>query len=97
MLVKPHELPTVDPETWAQLAVGMTKEEVVSLIGDTRSLSRVSNSEGMESETWQYQWSDGLLPELVAGASRRAYLVTFGADGKVVSLRVPEANDANNR
>lgn len=87
-LLRPHSLPTVDLSAWRKLKIGMTKKEVESLIGEAESISNYITEDGSETETWQYGWSEGMLPELLDKPSDRAYLVTF-ADGKLISLREP--------
>ena len=87
-LLHPHPLPAVDQSAWRKLQLGMTKKEVASLIGESISTSNTITEDGSETETWQYGWSEGMLPELLEKPSDRAYLVTF-ADGKIISLREP--------
>jgi len=86
----PHILPSIDSEVWGQLYVGMDKDDVIALFGDSQS--KTSPAQGSKSgyinnEYWEYNWTDGLSG--VFGPSLRAYVVYFDDHGKVVSFRKP--------
>jgi hypothetical protein len=94
-LVKPHALPGVDPQRWAQLKVGMTKEEVTKLLGDTSSQwkrafsgQRAQPREELgQSEYWEWGFTYGFSQP---GPHERAFVVYFDRDGKVSSFRAPQ-------
>ena len=95
-LLKPHPIRSVDAAAWSKLTLGMTKDEVVSIIGESSDISRRTTPDGSETETWQYGWSDGMLPELLKEPSPRAYLVTFDSEERVASLTEPSGNPPRN-
>jgi len=80
-------------ERFDRVGQGMTKEEVVELLGppsSTWSLSRARD--GVEGE--RLQWGDGLSSMASSAAFRgepdRAYSVVFDAEGRVVSKAAPQ-------
>ncbi|MBU1853468.1 MAG: outer membrane protein assembly factor BamE [Candidatus Omnitrophica bacterium] len=93
MVFSPHSLPRVDLDAWGQLQKGMTKEDVIALLGDSHSktspvITAESNkTSSVDKEYWEYNWTDGLSG--VFGPSLRAYVVYFDGQGKVVSFREP--------
>jgi len=76
-----HALPSPDAKAWAQIQVGMTKQQVISLLGDSRSKMMPAGKE----ESWEYGYTLGLIPL----EAPQAYIVRFGPEGKVSSFRSP--------
>jgi hypothetical protein len=85
-IIKPRPLPGVVAQRWAQLKVGMTKEEVQKLLGDPPSKSVVSNASS-RSEFWEWGFTYGLLGPV---AHEKAFAVYFDPDGKVSSFHSPQ-------
>ncbi len=84
-------LPSVSTEAWAQVRVGMTKEQVKGLLGEAGSRGQVSvtidGKEHKGPEYWEYGWTDGVT--MFGGPSDKAYVVCFDQTDKVESFRAP--------
>lgn len=77
---------------FGSVAPGMSKDEVVSLLGAPSSRwTLVEKRDGLDGE--RLQWGDGLSSlassAVFEGDPDRAYSVVFDADGKVVSASAP--------
>lgn len=89
---KPHAIKAVRPEAWAELRVGMTKKEVIKLLGDSPGKGGPNTLEACGKkvtlpEFWEYNWTDGLA---IFEPATKAYAVYFDAQGKVSKFRAPE-------
>ena len=80
------------PEPWKKIRRGMTKQEILAVVGEPRTKSGPSRITFLglvitRKEFWQYyggSWSPLL------GPSDGAYVVYFSSDDKVASLRKPK-------
>jgi len=98
---EPGPIKGVQPEAWAKLQVGMTKQEVIALLGEsdcrrgpgTREID--GKKEIMTPEFWQYTWTDGL--NIFGGPSDKAHAVYFDSDGKVSGFRAPKTANSSNQ
>ena len=99
-LFKPGPIMSVQPEAWAKLQVGMTKQDVIALLGESQR--RVSTGtteidgkkEITRPEFWAYTWTEGLD---LFGPSDKAHAVYFDSDGKVSSFRAPKTANSSNQ
>lgn len=89
----PGPVKGVDPAAWTKLAPGMTKEQVVALLGDAPCKSgtiTITSEDGTEQfsppEYWHYTWSNGID---FLGPPGQAHVVWFDGKGRVVSFRAP--------
>jgi len=90
IFTQPHPATKVDPKKWVELRIGMTKDQVVSLLGDPpcQHKRRVENEEKNEIvsyEFWEYNFCSGAL----AGPDPKAYVIYFDVEGKVSYIREP--------
>jgi hypothetical protein len=77
---------------WQKLEKGMTKPQVVNLLGDssvkygpgTYTLGGATNT---TPETWEYNWTVGF--SWLGEVHPKAYVVYFGDDGKLALWREP--------
>ena len=99
-LFKPGPIMGVQPETWAKLQVGMTKQDVIALLGESQR--RVSTGtteidgkkEITRPEFWAYTWTEGLD---LFGPSDKAHAIYFDSDGKVSTFRAPKTANSSNQ
>jgi hypothetical protein len=97
-LMKPRALPGVDTQLWAQIKVGMTKEQVQTLLGDAPSKSKCEYPSGgkhpeeelSKTEFWEWGFTYGLLAPV---PHEKAFVVYFDHDGRVSSFRAPQVAD----
>jgi hypothetical protein len=88
----PREAAAVSGDAWRQVRTGMSKAEVVALLGDAPGQARYepAGAAGPEpaqpSERWEYGWVSAFGAPI---PDSRAYVVWFGPDAKVSSLRGP--------
>ncbi|MHC4209259.1 MAG: hypothetical protein ACYSWT_06030 [Planctomycetota bacterium] len=78
---------------WSDLEPGMTQSDVLELVGEPSSRVRLEQPGGrVARERWQYgddSTSAASPTGLGIAAPEDVFVVTFGADGKVSSLRRP--------
>jgi len=97
---EPRPIMGVQPEAWAKLQVGMTKQDVIALLGESPCKGGPSTTEidGKKEitrpEFWAYTWSEGLD---LFGPSDKAHAVYFDSDGKVSSFRAPKTANSSNQ
>ena len=93
----------VQPEAWAKLQVGMTKQEVIALLGESHCRRGPGTSEidGKKQiitpEFWQYTWTDGGFHLFGRVPSDKAHAVYFDSDGKVSGFRAPKTANTSNQ
>jgi outer membrane protein assembly factor BamE (lipoprotein component of BamABCDE complex) len=90
-LFKPRPIVSVKPEAWAQLRVGMSKEAVIHLLGNSPAKYGPSTMEACYQkinipEFWQYNWTDAMN---FGRPSDKAYVVYFDASNQVSRFRAP--------
>jgi hypothetical protein len=95
-LFEPGPIKAVKPTAWANMRVGMSKEEVIRVLGDSPSKGGPTTEEVCGKkitipEFWEYNWTDGLA---VISPSDKAYAVYFGPDGRVSEFRAPPIRTA---
>lgn len=73
----------INIEKWKSLKIGMTKEEVISLVGSPPFQKIV---DGAIYEFWEYEYHASLLSD---GPHPKAYVIYFNKDGKVAKMREP--------
>ena len=99
-LFKPGPIMGVQPEAWAKLQVGMTKQDVIALLGESPCQVGLGTRETdgkkeiMTPEFWAYTWTEGMD---IFGPSDKAHAVYFDSDGKVSSFRAPKTANSSNR
>lgn len=99
-IFKPGPIKGVQPEAWAKLQVGMTKQDVIALLGESPhkvgpgTTETDGKKEIVMSEFWAYTWSEGLD---IFGPSDKAHAVYFDSDGKVSSFRAPKTANSSNQ
>ena len=78
---------------WARLRIGMTREEVIALLGRSESECgpvMIDMEPGpavmVSQEFWEYGWTDGLPAH---SPSDRAYIVEFDLRGRLSAFREP--------
>jgi len=83
---------------WAKLEKGMTRKQVIHLLGDSHnkagaSTFTIGDDEFETSERWEYNWTVGI--PLFGEVHPKAYVVYFDVDGKLATWREPieEGND----
>jgi len=88
----PHAAAAVDPNAWKQVRTGMTKPQVLALLGEAprqmqgESSSVVAPRKAEPFEFWEY----GYVSAFGAPVPHdRAYVVSFDHDGRVSSVREP--------
>ncbi|MBI4219741.1 MAG: hypothetical protein HY682_06315 [Chloroflexi bacterium] len=96
-LFGPGPIRSVSPGAWARLRVGMTKDEVVFLLGDAEVKSGPGKTEvagrpalmtpELWPEFWEYNWTDGFP---IFSPSDKAFVVYFDSQGRVSSFREPK-------
>jgi hypothetical protein len=85
---------------WTKLEEGMTKDQVISLLGDSWAKSgpgsfTLGGTTNTTPERWEYNWKIGL--GLFGQVHPKAYVVYFDQDGKLSSWREPiETNEDQN-
>lgn len=90
-LFKPRPIVSVEPEAWAKLNVGMSKEAVIQLLGNTPAkfgplTTEVCYEKTIIPEFWQYNWTDGFT---FGRPSDKAYVVYFDSSNRVSRFRAP--------
>ena len=80
----------VDIEQWKRLKIGMTKMEVISLLGDSPSKHEFSVDSQERNENTNEYWEYGYKSSLLAGPHPKAYVVFFNREGTVLRIRGPE-------
>jgi len=99
-LFEPGPIMGVQPEAWAKLQVGMTKQDVIALLGESprKFGPTTTETDGKKEitmpEFWAYTWSEGLD---IFGPSDKAHAVYFDSDGKVSSFRAPKTANSSNQ
>jgi len=99
-LFEPRPIMGVQPEAWAKLQVGMTKQDVIALLGESphRVGPGTTETDGKKEittpEFWAYTWTEGLD---LFGPSDKAHAVYFDSDGKVSSFRAPKTANSSNQ
>ncbi len=99
-LFEPGPIMGVQPEAWAKLQVGMTKQDVIALLGESQrkigptTTETDGKKEIVMPEFWAYTWSEGLD---IFGPSDKAHAVYFDSDGKVSSFRAPKTANTSNQ
>ena len=95
-LDKLRAIHAVTPEAWREMRTGMTKGEVIQLLGYSECVmsgsSIVNGHETIRPEIWQYNWTDGsssLTP------SDKAFVVYFDQTGKVLAFRPPKGDSTS--
>ncbi len=81
---------------WRKLKVGMTKQQVISLLGDAASKtppgSMTMDKEVISlPELWEYNWQSGL--NLFGNPHPKSYAVRFDKDGRLSSWYEPKTTD----
>ena len=92
-LLKPHALAGVDTQRWAQLKLGMTKEEVQNLLGEAPSKQNIepSDKSKLSDQTFREFWEWGFTYGILAPVPHeKAFAVYFDQDGKVSSFQSPQ-------
>jgi len=88
----PHPAAAVNPDAWKQLHTGMTKQQVLALLGEApRQMQGESSKVGAPKiiEPWEF-WEYGYVSAFGAPIPHdRAYAVYFDQDGRVSSFREP--------
>ncbi len=90
-LFEPGPIKSVDPLAWQKLKIGMTKQEVIELLGKSDRKSGAATLEvngkhpTVNREFWLYNWSDGFdfFP------NSKAYVIIFDENAKVKMFREP--------
>jgi hypothetical protein len=82
----------VNLEGWAKLKEGMTREQVIDLLGDSSTkwgpgTFTIGDDEYATSERWEYNWTIGF--SLFGGVHPKAYVVYFDENGHLASWREP--------
>lgn len=99
-IMKPHPMREVNEEGWERLEIGMTKEQVIELLGESpfqNTKSRTNYNEYTKDyeyiekgvyklDYWEYNYSYGLLSP---SHHPKAYVVYFDENGKVSGFREP--------
>jgi len=93
-----REVQKVNLEAWRSLKVGLSRQEVIALLGDAPCKKRMApdsklpfTSEELKNwDVWQYDFCSPLISG-IDGAASRAYVVMFNSDGKVSSFKEPES------
>jgi outer membrane protein assembly factor BamE (lipoprotein component of BamABCDE complex) len=99
-IFNPGPIMGVQPEAWAKLQVGMTKQDVIALLGESQrqvgptTTETDGKKEIMMPEFWAYTWTEGL--DLFV-PSDKAHAVYFDSDGKVSSFRAPKTANSSNQ
>lgn len=94
----PHALPSVSEQGWQQMSVGMTKAQVMALLGDSAAKHDPATTTvngktvAISKEYWEYNWTDGVSLAALLAPSDKAYVVYCGSDGTVTSFRRPIAS-----
>ena len=89
---RPTALAPVDPVAWNQLRVGMSKEEVVHLFGESPCHTEYDQapvgdpSKHEHIDFWEYGYASAFGSPV---PDDRAHVVYFNLAGRVVSLRAP--------
>lgn len=75
----------VNIENWRKIKIGMTKEQVIILIGNSPSQHSIPNNNDScaSSVFWEYGYQSLLGPH------EKAYVVFFNSDGLVSALQEP--------
>jgi hypothetical protein len=85
---------------WQKLEVGMTKQQVISLLGNAASKNgpgtmTMNGETTYDPEFWEYNWTAGLT--LFPHPHPKSYHVSFGKEGKLASWGEPEAADEHTK
>ena len=94
IFVRDHPGPAIDPAAWNKMKVGMTRDEVKTLLGEPIGTcaagAQYKDSDTGEAhimpEWWEYQWGSGVA---MSRPSEKGYVVFFGESGRVSSFRDP--------
>jgi outer membrane protein assembly factor BamE (lipoprotein component of BamABCDE complex) len=87
----------VQPDAWAKLQVGMTKQEVGALLGEAPSQLHAEDTETnyitgtvtfTVTDFWEYTWQHGYDMK----PSDKAHIVYFDSSGRVSGFREPIAS-----
>ena len=88
-ILEPGKIQTVNVDGWKMMKVGLTKGEVIKLLGDSASKRQIDvNDDGFSStqQFWEYNYKSGVFQ----GPDSRAYVVYFNSEGVVTSFREPQ-------
>ncbi len=92
-LQTPHKVAVVDDQAWQRLRIGMSKQEVVQLLGEApRRVGPTSVVGGQPSaaETLPEFWEYGFVAAFGTPVpDARSYVVLFASDGRVTAFRKP--------
>jgi len=91
VFILPGPATKIDLNRWEQLRVGMTKDQVIELIGDASSKHKVAvghdknnvSKKIEQNEFWEYNSHSSLF----GGPHPRAYVIYFDSEGKVSFFR----------
>lgn len=85
----PGQTSRIKTENWAKVKIGMTKKEVVDVLGDSPSKHVISvDSSKKKSNTlefWEYEYRSSLLSE----PHPKAYVIYFTKEDLVSKIREP--------
>ena len=93
-MMEPYALSTVDMQAWTGLTIGMTKEEVIALLGDPPAKNKeernaeqnYTDEELDRLEFWTWNYTYGLF---VPVPHPKAYVVYFDQAGRISGFRAP--------
>jgi outer membrane protein assembly factor BamE (lipoprotein component of BamABCDE complex) len=85
---------------WQKLEVGMTKQQVISLLGDAASkrgpeTTTMSDRVTYDPEYWEYNWTSGI--PILAHPHPKSYSVYFDKEGRLAGWREPEPTHEHNK
>ena len=95
-LFSPGPATAVNLDGWRSMRVGMRKEEVTQLLGDSSSKHELK-IRGDEFSSTQYFWQYNYKSGVFQGPDPRAYVVFFDSNGIVISFRAPINNNLNKK
>ena len=87
-LPEPGPVNSVNLAGWEKLEIGMSRQEVSSLLGEPGSQRTTKRGEGDDTtviEGWEYNWTSGFFGD----PHPKAYVVFFDEKGKLTSWREP--------
>jgi hypothetical protein len=94
----PGPIHSAPEEGWARLRIGMTRDEVIALLGRSESecgpvMTDMEPNPAVvvSPEFWEYSWTDGLPAQ---SPSDKAYVVEFDLQGRLSAFRKPKDGSA---
>ena len=80
---------------WEHLQKGMTKKEVIQLIGDSHSkigprVLETKETQYKSLEYWEYGWSKGIQD--MGSVSDKSYIIYFDQNEQLLSWKAPKTN-----